>query len=102
MTKSQICHSGEAHLPATRPKFSPCTPSPTIRFENRCVKIRTNKIGPEIRMKSHLNISQFELEDADERMYFGSISPLRGAAVVRCWWTVLRLAAQHHPDVARA
>src|SRR5690625_1270537 len=100
MTRSQICQSGDAHLPATRPKFRPCTPSPTIRLENRCVKMRTNKIGPEMRIKSHLNISRFELEDADFRKYFGSMSPLRGAAMFNCCSVVMRLTSQYQHHVA--
>src|SRR5690625_5982968 len=57
MVRSQTCQKGEVHLPATKAKSTPWTPSPNHRFTNRWPKTRMTSRTPDMRMNSHDIIS---------------------------------------------
>src|SRR5690625_80922 len=57
MVRSQTCQNGEVHLPATKAKSMPWTPSPSHRFTNRWPKTRMTSRTPDMRMNSHDIIS---------------------------------------------
>src|SRR5687768_6672927 len=63
ISRSQTCHSGLAHLPATKAKSSAVIPPPSIRLTNRWPSTSTTRASPDSRMNSQLYSSKLVCPD---------------------------------------